>query len=191
MGIHHAKRIKMKESIRKALLDKREKHPQASGMSREIGRLLFLMEEFINAATVLFYMPIRNEVDTVGMIRDCIDHKNVALPVTDTANHRLKISRINRLDDMKVGAYGIPEPKVMSGLSADELDLVIVPGVAFDKRGNRIGYGKGYYDKLLNNLDIPKVALAYSFQVIGVVPAQEHDMKVDRIITELGVIDCS
>ncbi len=181
----------MKETIRKTLLGRRESLGETRNKSILIKRALFSSNEYRHAKTILFYMPIRNEVDTADMIREALKKKNVALPVTDTGNHRLIISRISSIEKMKQGAYGIPEPRKISELEPGDIDLVIVPGVAFDRRGGRIGFGKGYYDRFLYRLDIPRIALAYSFQVLDEVPVQDHDVKVDRIITENGVIDCS
>lgn len=96
------------------------------------------------------------------------------------------------MGELTPGAFAIPEPPADAECArSDELDLVLVPGVAFDFSGNRIGYGKGFYDRFLK--DIPRhvrFGLAYRFQVLESVPSHETDVKIGRIITEDGAIDC-
>jgi 5-formyltetrahydrofolate cyclo-ligase len=93
---------------------------------------------------------------------------------------------IKSLDELSPGTFGILEPAGEKGISPEEIDLVVVPGVAFDKRGNRMGYGAGYYDSFLPKLrpEVKKVAVAFEIQVTDSLPAEEHDVKMDLIITE-------
>ena len=94
--------------------------------------------------------------------------------------------KINSLDNMGVDKWGILEPKtVEEDKIGEEFDLIIMPGVAFDKFGNRIGYGGGYYDKYISrkNIKCPKIALAYDLQIIDKIQCEEHDIKADGIIS--------
>ncbi|MBI4399828.1 5-formyltetrahydrofolate cyclo-ligase, partial [Candidatus Micrarchaeota archaeon] len=103
----------------------------------------------------------------------------------------IELSEIRSLEELAPGAYGILEPKkeFLRPAGYEEIQLVIVPGIAFDLKGNRIGYGLGYYDKLLPKLKCPKLALAFNFQVLPEIVEEKHDVKVDKIITETDVIN--
>ncbi len=105
----------------------------------------------------------------------------------------LSFHRVKSLDELKPGKFGIPEPDAGSFSAAPgELDLIIVPGVAFDSTGNRLGYGKGYYDRSVINVPEGKrIALAYGFQVLDFVPGGKSDLGVGLIVTEFGIIFCS
>ena len=101
--------------------------------------------------------------------------------------------KIVDLTNLKEDKYGILEPtKDIEAMNKNELDLVIMPGLAFDTNGGRLGYGGGYYDKYLQKIagNLSKVALAYDFQIVQEVPKEEHDIKVDYIITEKREIEC-
>jgi len=97
--------------------------------------------------------------------------------------------------DFQLGSFGVREPaeEDFNFVSPDQIDLVVVPGLAFDRRGGRIGYGKGYFDRLLSRLgsQVPRIALAFDFQVLGAVPQDENDIRVDAIITEKSTMNCS
>ena len=100
----------------------------------------------------------------------------------------MKLFKINGFNDLEKGCMGILEPKDKCVEFINEkLDFILMPGLAFDKLGGRIGYGGGYYDKFLKQLsyykEIPKVAIAYDFQVIDYIPMNDYDVRVDRIIT--------
>lgn len=102
--------------------------------------------------------------------------------------------KINSLENLVTSSYGILEPVGdKSNFNVDNLGLIVMPGLAFDKQGNRLGYGGGYYDKFLssNKIDNKKIALAYDFQVLDKVPSEKHDIKIDSIITEDNEIDIS
>lgn len=162
--------------------------------SKKIKKRLFQMDEFKKADNVLFYVSYDNEVITHEMIKEYLSGgKRVFVPVTDKQNRCLNISRLERWDDLVMGAYGILEPKMesMKEVSIDIIDLVIVPGVAFDESGNRLGHGMGYYDSFLKKSDkVASIGLAFEFQVVDFVPFEKHDMSLDKIITEERVIDC-
>jgi len=102
------------------------------------------------------------------------------------------ISILNDWADLSTGSYGILEPREeLLGLkSTADVELCLVPGVAFDQIGNRIGYGGGYYDRLLDSINGRTVGLAYSFQVLDEIPSEPHDKRVDIVVTEKGIIDC-
>jgi len=167
--------------------------------SQAIKKNMFSTTVFQNAKTVLFYVSKGSEVDTHAMIKEslgnspsnCIGIKRVVVPVTDMNAGELLLSEIHGLDELKPGSFGVPEPEIISKVEPSEIDLVIVPGLAFDSSGGRIGYGKGFYDRFLKNINAKKIALAYNFQVIESVPSDPHDVKVDKIITEQGIVECN
>lgn len=181
--------------IRRKLLLKRNNLSAASrrAKSRRIAENLKKLSEYRKAETVMFYITHGTEVGTEHLIEDALkDGKTVALPVADTKRRKLcaaKICSIN--DDCGPGAYGIREPKhsTCKPVSHKKIDMVIVPGIAFDEKGYRIGYGKGYYDGWLTNFPAPKiVALAYDFQLVGQLPKDSHDKRMGTIITETRTI---
>lgn len=113
--------------------------------------------------------------------------KRVALP--KVKGKELELFEIRNIDsDVSPGAWGIPEPRGSALVKLDELDVIIVPGAAFDERGNRLGYGAGFYDKLLSTFTKLSVALAFEEQIVPKVPADPHDVPVRKIITEKRVL---
>ena len=93
-------------------------------------------------------------------------------------------------EELRVGSYGILEPRIekIRKTNVEDLELIIVPGIAFDKNGNRLGHGKGYYDRILGKTNATKIGLAFEFQIVGKIPTNENDKPVDIIITEERVI---
>lgn len=162
------------------------------------GKMLEL-SEFHEANTVAFYVAkkLENEVPTELAIRESLARsKRVLVPVTDTLKKKLLFSELHDFDkELAVGTFDILEPREEYRRFADvkNIDLIFVPGVAFDRKGNRVGYGSGYYDIFLSSIDkgVVKIGLAYAFQIVERIPATKDDMKVDRIITENEDITCS
>ena len=152
------------------------------------------LKEYQNAAAVLFYLSRNNEVQTDGMITAAYRlGKKVYVPVTGP--DEIKVSELPGLDiEFDSGPYGIREPaqKFLKFVSPAVLDLVILPGVAFDARGGRIGYGKGYFDRLLGCLstNAVRVGVAYEFQVLETVPQTGTDIAVQKIVTENSILNC-
>jgi 5-formyltetrahydrofolate cyclo-ligase len=180
----------MKKDIRK-LVQQRRHRMSASEVTQKsmfIKDRLFGLAAFKKAGTLLFYISYGNEVRTHEMIQECLrTGKKVAVPCTDAKNRQLSLSELRQWEDLGVGAYNIKEPRIecRCELSLDAVDLVIVPGVAFDCAGHRIGHGMGYYDRLLSqNVHALKVALAFELQVVDTIPTEHHDVTVDMIITE-------
>ena len=178
-----------KNNIRKETCLKREAMnlEEVILKSKEIKTILFNCDKFKQAKSILFYASYRNEVDTSGMISESLDSKIVLLPRIDNGN--LRVCRINSLNELNCNKYGIMEPKNTLEYSS-KIDLVIVPGVAFDSRGYRIGFGKGYYDRLLPKIKAENIGLAFKFQVVDFIPYGDYDVPVDMLITEQGIISC-
>lgn len=181
----------MKNILRKKLIDVRKKlsHREILGKSKKIERRLFSLKEFKNASTILFYISYDNEVYTHDMIKKCLhSRKNIVVPVADTKNEILILSKLENWDDLEKGSYGILEPETVIRVPSDELDLIIVPGVGFDEKGNRLGHGKGYYDKLLQKTNTKTIGLAFECQMVEEIPIDQNDVPVDMIITEERII---
>ena len=148
------------------------------------------LDIYKQSKVVFIYMDFKNEVITSNLIKHMLsEKKRVVIPYTDSINTVLIPSEITKESDLKQNSFGYYEPKSILPVNIEEIDLVIVPGVVFDKNLNRIGFGKGYYDKILNRLkpSAKKVALAHDFQVLEDIPAEEHDVKMDMIITEKNI----
>lgn len=180
----------MKKEIRKQALAERDNIPpeRRMAMSREIEARLFDLPEFRSAQVVMFFASFRSEVDTETMIRRALrSGKRVILP--KVAGKELTLYEIRDFDaDVETGAWGIPEPKPLVPAKLEKIDLMIMPGAAFDEQGNRLGYGAGFYDKLLPAFKGATIALAFEAQILSNVPADPHDAPVKKIVTEKRVI---
>ncbi len=180
-----------KRHIREKLLERLKNHKEDDRLKKslKIGRKFFGLKEFLKAKTVLFYLSFDGEVDTVRMIKDTIKRgKRVAVPVIRRETKEMIPSLIRDLEaEVRTGPYGVRHPKeeYIRPISLKSIDLVVVPGLAFDETGNRLGRGMGYYDRFLSRLpkDVPTVGLAFDFQVLKDFPPLEpHDFSVSRVI---------
>jgi len=187
----------MKNKIRNKLLTQRLNlsPKEVSILSEKITKKIKLLPEFKKAKTILLYHPIKNEVDPTPLFATTKSSKTskkiFAFPLTHSASHRMTLHEITDLNDLELDEFNIKSPtKKHKRIAIKNIDLVITPGLAFDKNGHRIGYGKGYFDKLFKSLstNCVKIALAYDFQITENVPAEKHDKKVDMIVTEKRII---
>ncbi|NPV26121.1 MAG: 5-formyltetrahydrofolate cyclo-ligase [Firmicutes bacterium] len=159
-----------------------------------IHRLIDL-PEFQSAQAVMTYVSFRHEVSTELLIKQALARgKKVFVPVTDWEQKRLVPSRLlNYPDDLTEARYGLREPKKDRRRPGDpdEIDLVVVPAVAFDRQGYRLGYGAGFYDRFLANLKASTLVIGLSFaqQLVATVCPEAHDRPVTMIITEEGILD--
>lgn len=143
-------------------------------------------EWFKNSNTIMSYISIKNEIDLQEINETIIKlGKTLVLPVIDNNGENMKSVKVDTLENLKEKKFGVMEPDFGEEIKYNEIDLVIVPGVAFDINGNRIGFGKGYYDRFLRGYNGKTIVLAYDFQVLESIETEEHDEKVEEIITEL------
>ena len=177
----------MKRTIRKRALCARDESHDPVDKSGAIAERLLHQKEYQSAKSVLLYFSIGSEVDTCRIIRDALKTKKVFLPFVE--NGEMGYAQIKSLEEMEPGQYGIMEP-VDKTPSHEELSLVVVPGIAFDETGHRVGYGGGYYDKFLPTTNAFTIGLAYEAQVVEDIPAEGHDCPVKKIVTEKRVISC-
>ncbi|RLE11900.1 5-formyltetrahydrofolate cyclo-ligase [Candidatus Aerophobetes bacterium] len=164
--------------------------------SDRVKEFLFDFPPFNKAKMVLFYISLPSEVQTHRMIKDSLKiGKRVAVPVVELSSRKITPFEIKNPECKLIpGPFNIPEPEKDERypVSLKEIELVIVPGVAFDTKGRRLGFGGGFYDRFLNKLSsrVKSVALAFECQIIDEVPCEEHDVSVDYIITEKRIICC-
>jgi len=187
-----------KKRLRKLIQEKRDSvHPEES-MERSLPVMerLWSLPEFREAKTVFFFISFRSEVDTVPMIRQALaEGKRVCLPFTDPQTKEMVASQVLDLDrELRPGNYGILEPReeFLRPVPPEEIDVVVMPGVAFDCCGRRLGYGGGYYDRFLDRCGprALRVAPCFELQLVGEVPCAEHDHRVHVLVTERRVIRC-
>jgi 5-formyltetrahydrofolate cyclo-ligase len=148
---------------------------------------------FQQARVIHTYVAWRNEVDTHDLIRRLLrEGRRIAVPKVETATGQLQQYFIADFSELQNGAFGILEPSPDPDRLAapSQFDLVLVPGLAFDRAGNRLGMGKGHYDRFLAEVRTPKIALAFEFQLVEKLPVEAHDQRVNMIITEKNVLLC-
>lgn len=153
------------------------------------------LDEFSRAKCVMVYVSKEDEVDTIGLITDMLKSgKRVAVPFVDEERMELIPCEISTLEELAVGTFGVmePDPGDLRIVNTEEIDVVVVPGMAFDRNCNRLGRGKGYFDRFLKRLKGGKkvIGLAFSEQVFDSIPVEENDVKVDIVITESSIIRC-
>lgn len=181
-----------KDALRKQAHANRNAQENKDELSRRIVGAFMSLPEYAEADTVMFYIDVRSEVRTRNDLELALQSgKTIVVPWCNEAGE-LELFRLASMDELELGMYRILEPKIeLRGLpekqvDVQELDLIMVPGVAFDRRGARMGHGKGYYDKLLQHarLNTPLVALAFECQLFEEIPVADHDIFMDRLITE-------
>lgn len=186
-----------KISLRQRLLLKLRQQPQPlrRAKSRAIAQALRRLHLYQKARVVMCYVAIDGEVETRAILEQALaDGKRVAVPRAFSRGCRLVAAEVKNLRrELKPrGPWKIPQPSSRKGhaISPERLDLVIVPGVAFDRRGQRLGRGMGYFDRFLSRVpaSVPRVGLAFRFQLLKEIPLESHDQPVDRVITEKAVV---
>jgi 5-formyltetrahydrofolate cyclo-ligase len=184
-----------RERVRRAVLARRDRLAAETrgALSRAIVERFWGLAEAAGARALLVSLSIGSEVPTRALVDDARRRGlRVAVPVTLTAERRLLPTELPDDDRLVAGPFGILEPRsdARVPVPVDRLDLVVVPGVAFDPQGNRLGWGAGYYDRLLAQVraDAPIVALAFECQIVPAIPPESHDVPVDVIVTEQRII---
>lgn len=186
-----------KKQLRKKILNERKKlsKEEVNTLSEKIISYLIKMEEFKNSKTIMTYLSFKEEVNTFKLIEKMMDlEKNVLTTYTDKNKNIIVPCKLKDLDEsLDENPFGYLEPKedLIEEVDPGQIDLIITPGLAFDKKGNRIGYGGGYYDKLLARApQAIKIALSYDFQILSKVPSGKFDIAVDYIVTPTKIIVC-
>lgn len=186
--------VALKRALRTQALANRSAQPERESLSHRICQRLSESDEYRAARSVLFYVEARAEVSTRPLLIEALSSsRTVAVPycVAD----ELKLFRLTQLDELEPGAYRIPEPRsdlrqeAQRRVEMAALDLILVPGVAFDRAGGRLGHGFGYYDRLLTTAraDTLLVGLAFECQIFDTIPMTPEDVSVDWIVSEQAV----
>ncbi len=167
---------------------------EISAKSEAVAGQLVKLPFYREARTIMFFLTFRSEVDTRGIVEESIRCGNrVLIPKMLTRERKLISSELLDLEkDLAPGPFNIPEPRLEALRPVDpgQIDLLIVPGVAFDLQGNRLGYGGGYYDRFFERLrpGVPLVALAFELQLVEQVPVEPWDRRMDWVVTERRAI---
>lgn len=150
--------------------------------SAKLAQLFFASRAYQNAKTIYGYLPYNQEVRTVPMLERALkDGKKVAVP--KVYGEEMKFLYLDDLNAVAKGYAGIPEPIADEPVAHDETALVLMPGLAFDSQGHRIGYGGGFYDKFLAaEPNHPTLALCYEFQMLPKLDVEDHDIPVDTVL---------
>ncbi|MDU1892304.1 MAG: 5-formyltetrahydrofolate cyclo-ligase [Dysgonomonas sp.] len=154
--------------------------------SEEVLSVVEITGMFQEAKTVLIYNSLADEVQTTDFIRRWSDKKEFYLPVV--VSDDLVFRRYHESTEFKQSSIGIKEPLGVDFKDYKKIDLIIVPGVAFDRKKNRMGRGKGYYDRFLQNISAPKMGICFDFQLLNDIPVDKNDIKMDYIISENDLI---
>ena len=185
-----------KNEIRSAAHAARKAQEDKDGVSRQITDRVIGLAEYQAADCVMWYVDVRAEVRTRHALPDAIaSGKKIVIPFC--VDGELELFHLESMDELEEGMYKILEPREelrdqpTKRVDVSELGLILVPGVGFDARGGRVGHGKGYYDKLLENAkpDTPLVSLAFECQMFDEIPMQSHDIFMDKVVTESRVCD--
>lgn len=174
-----------KKDLRRIYIERREKLPQEERekLSKKIVDNILTILELKKAKNILLFCPFRGEPDITSLFSWVIGKgKTLILPKVEGKD--LRLIKVKDYEDLTAGAFCILEPKDGEEIWPEEVDFSLIPGVLFDKEGYRVGYGKGYYDRLLVRLGGKRVGVCYQFQVVEEVPRDSWDRPVDLVVTE-------
>lgn len=178
----------MKAAIRKEMLEKRQALPLS---------LRLLMDEQIkehvlmaigDAKTIGIYCSTRGEVDTYGLMEHWFWDEDITIATPRVNGKDMDFYKISSFKDLSTGSFGILEPQTENKIEPKDLDVIIVPLVAFDDYKHRIGYGKGYYDRYLKRTSARKIGIAFAFQEVDEISVDAFDVDCDIVITEITFI---
>lgn len=170
-----------KEELRKAIraIKNQTSSDELTLMSGRAVERLERHLDFVNARIVLLYHSLPDEVSTRDLLLRYAGRKTILLPVVVGEDLQL---RVYQPETMKTGAFGIMEPEGEPFTRYSDIDLAVIPGMAFDMDGHRLGRGRGYYDRLLPLVPCRKIGLCFPFQFVETVPSEPHDIAVDEVV---------
>lgn len=179
-----------KQRLRETLLAQRMQlaEEERNELGRAAQEALIGSPLFQEADCIALYSPTRGEVETAGLFSVARQaRKKVCYPRVE--GERMAFIVVDSLSDLVRGTFGLLEPQEGLSVPVADLELMVVPGVAFDRSGHRLGYGKGFYDRELHAVGFSGVliGLCYEFQLLGQLPAEPHDVPVDCLVTEQGL----
>lgn len=178
-----------KPTLRQNFLFKRTQHSQQEKRekSKNITNKLVKLQIFKKAKNIFCYISLPDEVSTEDLIKEYLKSKKIVVP--KIKKNKIELHHLTNWQDLKKGKWNIFEPAKHCKINPKNIDLAIIPGIVFDLNGHRLGFGKGFYDKILKKLKCPKIGLAYNFQITKKLPIDEHDVAMDMIITEKRTIE--
>jgi 5-formyltetrahydrofolate cyclo-ligase len=179
---------KAKDKIRKDLAVLKNAYTQQNllKMSEEVFSVLEITGIFSEASHICIYNSMRDEVHTHEFIKKWMPEKVFYLPAI--VNNTIVLRKIDTNTVFEKSSIGVDEPIGENFMNYAKIDLAIVPGLAFDRKGNRLGRGKGYYDQFLPKIKAPKIGVCFDFQLIDQVPIDEWDVKMDMLVSENDLI---
>lgn len=186
---------KSKSDLRSSLRKLRAEQQDREYLGQQAWQRVAALPQFQQAKRILMFAAVRDEIPTLDSIATSID-SGLAVAVPYCQDGTLQLTLLRDLNELEAGAYGILEPRQqlrsdpLRRVNPQQIDFAIVPGLGFDREGGRIGYGKGYYDRLLPQLptDCPKVGLAYDCQLVENIPVESYDQRMDFIVTPTQTI---
>jgi 5-formyltetrahydrofolate cyclo-ligase len=180
-----------KQPLRREAMLRRDELADREGRSAAICERVVALAAYAAARAVHCYLPMRSEVDVRPLLADALARgKRVVVPVVVPKADELSHAWLASLDAeaLAPGSFGTFNPREMRAAAPGDWDITIVPLLAFDRRGYRLGYGKGYYDRLLASIRAPAVGVAFAAQEVAALPVEPHDVALDWIVTEDEVI---
>ncbi|HKF94785.1 MAG TPA: 5-formyltetrahydrofolate cyclo-ligase [Gammaproteobacteria bacterium] len=193
--------MERKGKMRREAYDARNAQENKDELSVVIVEKFINLPEYAAAGTIMWYLDVRSEVRTRHMIGDAVNSdKKIVVPyctVDEKGDNKLGLWHLESMDELVVGKWKILEPpkdrwgEKGKEVEPKELDLIMVPGVGFDRRGGRMGNGQGYYDRLLENArpDAPLIALCFESQMFPEILVGPHDIFMDKVITEKAIYE--
>ena len=181
-----------KPQLRKEIEVRRQalKSDEITAMSLQIVANFKKLEAFHSAKTVALYRAISGEVNVDSLFKACWElGKRTCVPVFNAASDLYEMAEVSDQTEYRIGNYGIREPLLAAHIPMNQVNLVALPGVAFDLNGNRLGRGGGYYDRLLADFSGFSAAVAFAFQILPQIPCEAHDQPVQAIVTNKEVIN--
>ncbi len=173
-------KLKRKEMLPQEVLEK----------STRASKIFLNSENYKNAKVIMLYYPLGNETDTSDILKNAlIDGKTVIYPITDMATCDITPIVVDSKTKFSKGAYSVFEP-TEKNVYRGKIDVIVVPGIAFDKNGWRVGFGKGCYDRFLKNTDAIKIGFCYDFQIVDEIDSDNFDVKMNFLVSESGMIVC-
>lgn len=169
-----------KEQLRKIMIKKRKTIINKKELSTIIVDKLLSLDIYKKSRVVAIYNSMKDEVDTSYLIKEAIKEKIILLP--KVTGNKIVFIKINKGTKYLKSDFGVLEP--IGDIYNDIIDLIIVPGLGFDNKLNRLGFGMGYYDNFLSQEDIYKIGLCFDEQIVDSIPTESHDIKMNMIITK-------
>lgn len=180
-----------KKTLRQFYRQQRDSVTDHASRSEAICASVARMPVYQVAHTIHCYIPMRSEVDTFPLLADALAQgKHVIVPIVQRGSTTLAHARLTSLDaeDLLLGEFGTLQPKARTFVEAGQWDMVIVPLLAFNRQGYRLGYGGGFYDRLLATLSVPTVGVAFAVQEAAALPCEEHDVRLGWVVTESEIV---